>query len=126
MASDGTTLPTAALQDARVRMDAQSLARHPARLDLGGFEIRRAGPADRPEIIDLMALAVDRLLQPFLTGRQITVFFDIMGLDGQLVEDGTYYDVTDNGGVIGCGGWSRRAKLYGGGHAEGCEADMLR
>jgi hypothetical protein len=37
-----------------------------------------------------------------------------MGLDTQLIKDGTYYLVESDGELAGCGGWSYRATLYGG------------
>ncbi|WP_333999201.1 GNAT family N-acetyltransferase [Sphingomonas aurantiaca] len=41
-----------------------------------------------------------------------------MGLDTQLIADGTYLLVHANDGrLAGCGGWSRRATLYGGDHS---------
>src|SRR5579859_1242086 len=40
-----------------------------------------------------------------------------MGLDTQLVADRTYFLVEDDGALAGCGGWSRRATLYGGDHS---------
>ena len=41
-------------------------------------------------------------------------------LDKVLVDDGTYFVEYDDSGLIACGGWSRRHKLYAGsGSAEG-------
>ncbi|WP_245262714.1 GNAT family N-acetyltransferase [Ensifer sp. BR816] len=37
-----------------------------------------------------------------------------MGLDTRLIDDGTYFVVEQDGAIAGCGGWSRRATLYGG------------
>ena len=37
-----------------------------------------------------------------------------MGLDTQLVLDGTYFVVECDGEIAGCGGWSWRSTLYGG------------
>jgi GNAT superfamily N-acetyltransferase len=48
-----------------------------------------------------------------------------MGIDTQLVEDGTYYVVLDGDTVAGCGGWSRRATLYGGDHTPGRDPELL-
>ena len=41
----------------------------------------------------------------------------IMGIDTQLVKDGTYFIVECDGALAGCGGWSFRATLYGGDHS---------
>jgi GNAT superfamily N-acetyltransferase len=48
-----------------------------------------------------------------------------MGLDTQLVDDGTYFVVEQDGAVAGCGGWSRRATLYGGDRSPGRDAALL-
>ena len=48
-----------------------------------------------------------------------------MGLDTQLVDDGTYYLVEIDGALAGCGGWSRRATLYGGDQSPGRSARLL-
>lgn len=87
--------------------------------------IRLARVVDRPALRELMNLAITWLQMPFLTEREIAASFDIMGLDAQLIEDGTYYAVEDSGAVVGCGGWSRRATLYGGGHSAGRDATLL-
>jgi len=36
------------------------------------------------------------------------------GVDSQLLEDQTYFVAEENGVIIGCGGWSYRATLFGG------------
>ena len=78
---------------------------------------RWATRADLSALRALMALAIDRLQDGFLTRAQIDASAKVMGLDTQLVEDGTYLIVESGGQLAGCGGWSRRATLYGGDHA---------
>lgn len=50
----------------------------------------------------------------FLDPAQIAASHKVMGLDSQLVRDGTYFIVESGGAIAGCGGWSFRATLYGG------------
>lgn len=64
-----------------------------------------------------MREAIEQLQSGFLSARQITASQAVMGLDTQLVADGTYYVVEIEGEIAGCGGWSRRATLYGGDHS---------
>ncbi len=73
----------------------------------------------------LMDAAIGVLQAGFLTPAQITASRHIMGLDTQLIEDGTYYLVTCGGALAGCGGWSRRNTLYGGDHSPGRDAALL-
>ena len=72
-----------------------------------------------------MDAAIIELQKPFLDPRQIESSRTIMGLDTQLVEDGTYFIVETNSQVAGCGGWSRRATLYGGDQTPGRNAALL-
>lgn len=73
----------------------------------------------------LMDAAISELQKPFLDARQIASSRTIMGLDTQLVEDGTYFVVEAGGELAGCGGWSRRATLYGGDLSPGRSAALL-
>jgi len=64
-----------------------------------------------------MALAIDTLQAAFLDPAQVAASRQVMGLDTQLVADRTYFVVEEGGDLAGCGGWSRRATLYGGDHS---------
>lgn len=78
---------------------------------------RLAVPADRPAIAGLMERAIAELQRGFLSPDQIAASRASMGLDAQLIADGTYWLVFADGRLAGCGGWSFRATLYGGTHA---------
>ncbi|MGK5685488.1 GNAT family N-acetyltransferase [Actinoplanes sp. URMC 104] len=86
---------------------------------------RPATPDDADALRALIDLSVAELLKGFLTDDQIRSSAAIMGLDTQLIDDGTYFVVESDGTLAGCGGWSRRATLYGGDHSPGRDAVLL-
>lgn len=86
---------------------------------------RLARPEDLEALRELMAAAIAELQKPFLDDRQIASSRTIMGLDTQLIADGTYFIVESNGQLAGCGGWSRRATLYGSDQTPGRSAALL-
>ncbi|HEX4711940.1 GNAT family N-acetyltransferase [Phenylobacterium sp.] len=86
---------------------------------------RLAGPEDIPALEAVMAAAIAELQRAFLTPAQIAASRAIMGLDRQLIADRTYFVVQADGQIAGCGGWSRRATLYGGDHSPGRDAALL-
>jgi GNAT superfamily N-acetyltransferase len=73
----------------------------------------------------LMEAAISELQKPFLSASQIASSRRIMGLDTQLIDDGTYFIVEAEDEIAGCGGWSRRATLYGGDATPGRSASLL-
>jgi GNAT superfamily N-acetyltransferase len=75
---------------------------------------RLAQEADLPALRALMARAIEELQRGFLSPEQIAASHQIMGLDSQLVKDGTYFVIEREGALAGCGGWSWRATLFGG------------
>jgi GNAT superfamily N-acetyltransferase len=79
--------------------------------------LRLAVEADLPALKQLMDRAIDTLLSPWLDAGQVRASHAIMGLDTQLIADRTYFAVEADGVLAGCGGWSRRATLYGGDHS---------
>jgi GNAT superfamily N-acetyltransferase len=80
------------------------------------MQIRLATMADLPALHAVMAAAIDAL-QPDLDATQRTASRAIMGLDTQLITDGTYCVALRDNAIAGCGGWSRRATAYGGDHS---------
>ena len=81
------------------------------------FTHRLATEADLPAIKALMDIAIAEHLKDFLDPAQVELSKSIMGLDTQLIADRTYFLVEEERRLAGCGGWSRRATLYGGDHS---------
>ena len=82
------------------------------------FTHRLAAPADLEALRAVMALAIAELQKGFLSPAQIAASNAVMGLDTQLIADGTYFIVEEDGRIAGCGGWSHRATLDGGDHSK--------
>ncbi|MFE6649776.1 GNAT family N-acetyltransferase [Nocardioides sp. NPDC057772] len=89
------------------------------------FTHRLATPADIPDLTEIMNTSIAELQKGFLTEAQIASSRMVMGIDTQLIEDGTYFIVEEGHEIAGCGGWSRRATLYGGDHTPGREPTLL-
>ncbi|PSJ42253.1 GNAT family N-acetyltransferase [Allosphingosinicella deserti] len=64
-----------------------------------------------------MERAIAELQRDFLSATEIDASREVMGLDTQLAADGTYFVAELDGSIVGCGGCSRRATLYGGDHS---------
>ena len=86
---------------------------------------RLATRDDLAALTVLMDAAIGELQKPFLNEAEIASSRMIMGLDTQLIDDGTYFVVEQDGALAGCGGWSRRATLYGGDRSPGRDAKLL-
>ena len=86
---------------------------------------RLATAADIPALTALMDRSISLLLPAFLSPEQVAASHEIMGLDTQLIADGTYFVIESGGAIAGCGGWSRRATLFGGDHTSGRDAALL-
>lgn len=78
------------------------------------FDHRIAVEADIPALRVVMGRAIDQLQHAFLDPAQVAASHKVMGLDSQLVADGTYFVIEQAGRIAGCGGWSFRATLFGG------------
>ena len=87
---------------------------------------RIAVAADIPQMRVVMEAAITVLQREFLDEDQIASSRAIMGIDTQLIDDGTYFVVsTPDGEVAGCGGWSRRATLFGNDDSSGRDSRLL-
>jgi GNAT superfamily N-acetyltransferase len=86
---------------------------------------RLADRDEMPALLPLIDAAIGELQKGFLDDAQIASSRAIMGIDTQLIDDGTYYVVFADGELAGCGGWSRRATLYGGDHSDGRDPALL-
>jgi len=94
-------------------------------LPTAALRLRIATPADYPALEALMRASIRELIGAHLDPERTAASFEIMGVDSQLIADGTYFAVEDEGQVVGCGGWSRRATLFGGDHSAGRDARLL-
>ena len=75
---------------------------------------RIAVPDDLDALREVMRRSIETLQDEFLTPEQVAASHKVMGLDAQLVLDGTYFIVESGDRIAGCGGWSWRSTLYGG------------
>jgi GNAT superfamily N-acetyltransferase len=76
--------------------------------------LRPATPADIPALELLIAESTRGLSRGDYTNEQIEAALgSAMGVDSELIRDGTYFAVEDDGRIVACGGWSRRRTLFG-------------
>jgi GNAT superfamily N-acetyltransferase len=88
--------------------------------------IRQAIAADIPEIERVIRASLVGISSRTYDESQVkSALIYIAHLDRELVDDGTYFVVEADGGIVACGGWSRRAKLYAGSADKGDEARLL-
>jgi GNAT superfamily N-acetyltransferase len=86
---------------------------------------RLATLSDLPELTALMDASIRILVGAYLDAAQVEASFDFMGVDTQLIQDDTYFVVECDNRIVGCGGWSRRATLFGGDHTHGRNVRLL-
>lgn len=89
------------------------------------FTYRVATHDDVPELTTIMHASIASLQAGFLMPEQIEASFELMGMDTQLIKDGTYFAILDGNEFVGCGGWSKRATLFGANHTKGRDASLL-
>ena len=84
--------------------------------------MRVATPADAEAIDALMKESGAALFPDVYDGRQAASMVQFVSqVDPLLLEDGTYFVLEAGDELVGCGGWSRRDKLYTGGGDAGDE-----
>jgi len=88
------------------------------------FKHRIATRDDLEALHALMERSIAQNQSDFLTPQQVAASGKVMGLDTQLVRDGTYFLIECEGRIAGCGGWSFRATLYG--RNDSVEIPLLR
>jgi GNAT superfamily N-acetyltransferase len=77
--------------------------------------LRVATPADEAAVDALMKASAAVLFPRFYDARQSASAVEYVAqVDPTLLEDGTYFVLESVGELVGCGGWSRRDKLYTG------------
>jgi GNAT superfamily N-acetyltransferase len=81
---------------------------------------------DLPAIRALIPLSVRGLNRGLYTQEQLDASLQhVFGADTQIIRDGTYFVVEEEGVLVACGGWSRRRTLYGGDQLKGGEDPLL-
>jgi N-acetylglutamate synthase-like GNAT family acetyltransferase len=76
---------------------------------------RLAREDDIPALDQLITVSVRSLLAAHYSSAQLDAALGpVFGVDSQLIRDGTFFAVDQEGQIIGCGGWSKRQTMYGG------------
>jgi GNAT superfamily N-acetyltransferase len=80
------------------------------------FTLRLATPVDAPALRALIPRSARGLNAGAYTDEQVEAAIrHVFGVDTTLIADGTYFVAESAGGeIVACGGWSRRATLFGG------------
>ena len=91
------------------------------------YAIRLTTADDVPALRELIPVSARALSVGYYTDRQTeSMIRHAIGVDSQLVADGTYYVAEDEAGrIVGCGGWSKRQTLYGGDQMKGAADPLL-
>ena len=83
------------------------------------FSIRLAQEQDKDKLNALIRASGIGLSAGFYTDEQAAAITrEVFGVDSALVADGTYYAIEEEGALVACGGWSKRATDFGGDQAK--------
>jgi N-acetylglutamate synthase-like GNAT family acetyltransferase len=90
------------------------------------WQPRLARDEDVHTLTELIRISSRALQAPYYSTHQIEAALGpIFAVDRQLIRDGTYFVIEQDGTIIGCGGWSKRKSLYGGDGNRPAEDAML-
>jgi N-acetylglutamate synthase-like GNAT family acetyltransferase len=93
---------------------------------VSAFSLRKATLDDRPALEELIAESARGLSRPDYTDAQVEAALgSAFGVDSELIADGTYFVAEADGRLVGCGGWSRRATLFGSDAQPGRRSELL-
>lgn len=88
--------------------------------------VRTASTVDIPILNRLIERSARILSRGYYDERQIeAAIAHVFGVDSELVTDGTYFVAMWGDEIAGCGGWSRRATLFGGDAFVGRRSGLL-
>lgn len=88
--------------------------------------IRPARADEIPALEALITASARQLSQGYYTHDEIeAAIAHVFGVDSELVGDSTYLVVEAADGVLGCGGWSKRATLFGSDRFAGRASGLL-
>lgn len=88
--------------------------------------LRLARLEDVPELERLIALSATQLSRGFYSDTQVEAALgNALGVDRELIGDGTYFVIERAGEAVACGGWSRRRTLFGADGNPGRESALL-
>src|SRR3989442_186631 len=94
--------------------------------DDGDRRIRLATLSDADAIDALMKQSIRDIFPALYDERQTDSSARYIGeVDRMLITDGTYFVIEEEDGLVACGGWSRRDKLYTGSGLGAADARML-
>jgi GNAT superfamily N-acetyltransferase len=78
------------------------------------YIITPATHSDIPQMNTLIEESARGLSTSEYTHTQIEGLIEhVFGVDSELIDDGTYYKITQNNIIVACGGWSKRKTLFG-------------
>lgn len=88
--------------------------------------IRAATMSDVPALERLIAASARQLsIGHYDDAQTEAAIAHVFGVDSELVADGTYLVIESGGQLAGCGGWSRRATLFGSDRFAGRESGLV-